>query len=283
MRGRVQVCFERLLSMEHPQLLAQRITLQALDRDANVTLEIAVDGNNVHQTSGMCLWKETENADNQLTLTTGTTGIAVRYTLFTKCPGSQTIRRRHRLLVKRFAFKIAVRKSVSAQRIVCVDTAHPGEALPSVTEPLDFEALQQENRGSWGRFWQACDVRIEGDIANQQGIRYCLFQLHSTYRGLDTRNNIGAKGLTGEVYNGHAFWDTETYGLPFLPVQRSRRGQDIAALSLSNPPAGAGARERTWLKGCVLSHRYAGRHRGLYPVAAFLPPDAAVDRCGVRD
>ena len=87
--------------------------------------------------------------------------------------------------------------------------------MPEDCEPLDFDVLQQENLESWNHFCGRCDVRIDGDLENQQGIRYCLFQLHSTYRGLSPRNNIGAKGLTGEAYNGHAFWDTETYGLPF--------------------------------------------------------------------
>lgn len=213
--GRVLVKFERLLSMDHPQLLAQRISLEALDGDAEAVLEMGIDGNNVHQTTGSCLWKETLNADNQMMLETETTGITARYILYTKCPGSHQETRRHRLLLKRFTFKLTANKPISAQRIVCVHTVFPGEAMPPVVEPLDFDVLQQGNLESWNRFWHRCDVRIDGDLENQQGIRYCLFQLHSTYRGLSTRNNIGAKGLTGEVYNGHAFWDTETYGLPF--------------------------------------------------------------------
>ncbi|MGB8983038.1 MAG: glycosyl hydrolase family 65 protein, partial [Anaerolineales bacterium] len=49
----------------------------------------------------------------------------------------------------------------------------------------------------------------------QQGIRFCIFQMQQTYRGAIDGANIGAKGLTGEAYNGNAFWDTETYCLPF--------------------------------------------------------------------
>ena len=213
--GRVQLMFERLLGMEHPQLLAQRITLEALDQDADVELEMGVDGNNVHQTSGSCLWKETGNTDNQMILETGTTGISARYTLYTKCTGSQQTLRRHRLLLKRFTFNLKTQKPKIVQRIVCVDTVFPGETMPPATEPLDFQVLRQQNLESWQRFWQSCDVRIDGDTANQQGIRFCLFQLHSTYRGLNLHHNIGAKGLTGEAYNGHAFWDTETYGQQF--------------------------------------------------------------------
>jgi maltose phosphorylase len=58
------------------------------------------------------------------------------------------------------------------------------------------------------------DIEIKGDPINQQGIRYCLFQLVGTYQGVSEHNNIGAKGLTGEAYSGHAFWDSETYCLP---------------------------------------------------------------------
>ncbi|MFR4318853.1 MAG: hypothetical protein ACLT2Z_05245 [Eubacterium sp.] len=39
--------------------------------------------------------------------------------------------------------------------------------------------------------------------------------MYQTYNGAVKGTNIGAKGLTGEAYNGNAFWDTETYCLPF--------------------------------------------------------------------
>jgi maltose phosphorylase len=76
------------------------------------------------------------------------------------------------------------------------------------------EALEQQ-RKYWDAFWKNADIRIEGDPLNQQGIRFCIFQMHQTYHGYDPSNNIGAKGLTGEAYDGLTFWDTETYCLPF--------------------------------------------------------------------
>jgi maltose phosphorylase len=79
----------------------------------------------------------------------------------------------------------------------------------------DFDTALEQQRKYWGDFWKNSDIRIEGDPLNQQGIRFCIFQMQQTYNGSDPGNNIGAKGLTGEAYNGHAFWDTETYCLPF--------------------------------------------------------------------
>ncbi|MFW6022874.1 MAG: glycoside hydrolase family 65 protein [Halanaerobiaceae bacterium] len=64
-------------------------------------------------------------------------------------------------------------------------------------------------------YWQNTDVKIEGDISLQQGFRYNALQLlHST--GRDEHTNVPAKGLTGEHYEGHYFWDTETYVIPFF-------------------------------------------------------------------
>lgn len=67
----------------------------------------------------------------------------------------------------------------------------------------------------WKKQWDKYDIKIQGDKKNQQGIRFCIFQLLQTYRGISPHDNIGAKGLTGEVYNGHCYWETETIVLPF--------------------------------------------------------------------
>lgn len=87
------------------------------------------------------------------------------------------------------------------------------DALIDQKETLQCAQKRQEEY--WSGVWERSDIRIFGDDKNQQGIRFCIFQMNQTYKGLDSSNNIGAKGLTGEAYNGHAFWDTETYCLPF--------------------------------------------------------------------
>lgn len=86
-------------------------------------------------------------------------------------------------------------------------------------------ALQQQEY--WRRVWEDADILIEGDESNQQGIRFCIFQMYQTYHGQDPSNNIGAKGLTGEAYNGHTFWDTETYCLPFYLFSNLKAARNL--------------------------------------------------------
>ncbi|HBG02579.1 MAG TPA: hypothetical protein DDW87_13600, partial [Firmicutes bacterium] len=63
--------------------------------------------------------------------------------------------------------------------------------------------------------WDDTDVEIEGDQALQQGMRFNALQLLQS-TGRDGQTNIAAKGLSGEYYEGHYFWDTETYIIPFF-------------------------------------------------------------------
>ena len=78
-----------------------------------------------------------------------------------------------------------------------------------------YEVLKKEHTLAWESHWDRADLRIDGDNAAQQAIRFNIFHLHQTYNGLDHRLNIGPKGFTGEKYGGSTYWDTEAYCIPF--------------------------------------------------------------------
>ena len=80
---------------------------------------------------------------------------------------------------------------------------------------IGFQALLAEHKSKWAKKWEMSDIKIEGDVAAQQGIRFNIFHLDQTYTGEDARLNIGPKGFTGEKYGGSTYWDTEAYCLPF--------------------------------------------------------------------
>jgi trehalose/maltose hydrolase-like predicted phosphorylase len=64
-------------------------------------------------------------------------------------------------------------------------------------------------------YWERADVIIEGDLELQFGLRFNLFHLLQS-TGRNGRVSIAAKGLTGLGYEGHYFWDTEIYVLPYF-------------------------------------------------------------------
>ena len=68
-------------------------------------------------------------------------------------------------------------------------------------------------------------MELEGDPEIQQALRYGLFNVLQASARTETRA-IGAKGLTGPGYDGHAFWDTETFVLPVLTFTRPELARD---------------------------------------------------------
>lgn len=78
-----------------------------------------------------------------------------------------------------------------------------------------FEDLFSEQIQSYKEFWSSSDIVIKGNGDLQKGIRFNLFHLNQG-AGRDGKTNFSAKGLTGEGYEGHYFWDTEMYILPFF-------------------------------------------------------------------
>jgi alpha,alpha-trehalose phosphorylase len=78
-----------------------------------------------------------------------------------------------------------------------------------------WDGLLQEQRAYLDDFWNNADVELDGDTEVQQAVRFGLFHiLQAGARGED--RPIPAKGLTGPGYDGHAFWDSETFVLPLL-------------------------------------------------------------------
>lgn len=77
------------------------------------------------------------------------------------------------------------------------------------------EDLHRTQRDWYDDFWSRGDIEVEGPAETQQAIRFNLFQLAQSSARAEYCG-IAAKGVTGSGYNGHYFWDTETYVLPFL-------------------------------------------------------------------
>jgi alpha,alpha-trehalose phosphorylase len=116
-----------------------------------------------------------------------------------------------------------------------------------------FARLAAEQAAWLADFWDQADVRIDGDDALQQGVRFNQFHLLQSV-GRDGRTNIAAKGVTGEGYEGHYFWDTEIYVFPFFLFSKPEIARALLQYRYTILPK---ARERA---------RQMGHERGaLYP------------------
>jgi alpha,alpha-trehalose phosphorylase len=89
-----------------------------------------------------------------------------------------------------------------------------------------FNELLAGQKKSMGEFWRTSDVQVEGDTSVQQAIRFNLFHILQASARAEGAG-IPAKGLTGSGYEGHYFWDTEIYVLPFLIYTAPRVARNL--------------------------------------------------------
>ena len=121
-------------------------------------------------------------------------------------------------LVKFLAYGWSAQRSLPAVR-------DQVEAALTAARHTGWEGLLAEQREYLDDFWTGADVELEGDAELQQAIRFGMF--HSLQAGARAENRaIPAKGLTGPGYDGHTFWDTETFVLPLLTYTVSGAARD---------------------------------------------------------
>jgi alpha,alpha-trehalose phosphorylase len=89
-----------------------------------------------------------------------------------------------------------------------------------------WEGLLEAQREFLDEFWDHSDVVVEGDPEVQQAVRFGLF--HTLQAGARAEQRpIGSKGLTGPGYDGHTFWDAETFVLPALTYTQPGAAADV--------------------------------------------------------
>lgn len=226
----IELTFERLISMNHIETGLQRITMKALNFRGVADLELGLDFAEPHQNTGESIWICSEHRTKERYFSIMGETPVTGQNVFSSCLIQGDIEFEKNRIDDKFtggSYKVTLvpEKEQVITRFVhnYVSRTHEDLSLfltqkasaETVLAELDFDRIREESADWWTKVWENSDITIEGDDLNQQGIRYCIFQMFQTYHGAVDGANIGAKGLTGESYNGNAFWDTETYCLPF--------------------------------------------------------------------
>jgi alpha,alpha-trehalose phosphorylase len=108
-----------------------------------------------------------------------------------------------------------------------------------------WDGMLAEQRAYLDDFWDRADVEVDGDSEVQQAVRFSLFGVLQAGARAE-RRAIPAKGLTGPGYDGHSFWDTESFVLPVLTYTVPRAAADALRWRHATLPL---ARERAEMLG----------------------------------
>lgn len=240
----LKVVFTRLVSMTMSHLGLQRVEFEPLNFSGSVDICAGLDFSIIHEERGECMWSSLRSGEQG-----STTAIMARtvntanklfssFSLQSSQPLQLTRVEHEKFIGQSFTMDLAQGKATHFTKLVInysdSESAHTAEelwskglALAESANQLSDTQIFADQTAYWNGIWETSDIRIEGDPENQQGIRFCIFQLYQTYHGDHPGFNIGAKGLTGEVYRGLAFWDTESYCLPFYMFNNPKAARSL--------------------------------------------------------
>ncbi len=138
-------------------------------------------------------------------------------------------------------------------------------------QTMGAEALQAAQTAYLRDFWHHARVTIDGDTRLQQAMDFNLYELLQS-TGEDGVSNVAAKGLSGEGYEGHTFWDSEIYVAPFFLWTNPEKVRQMLLYRYQTLPR---ARENARLLGIAQGALYPWRTINGDECSAYFPAGSA--------
>ena len=232
---RLLVCSTRLASFEHRHLAAMSYEVSALDGPVRIAISSELVTYGPGETSDdprrgkgfaeqvlVPVSARSDGARAVLELATRNSGLSLAVGMEHEIEGARSVEAHAegdgaRVVV---LADLEPGEQVSLHKFVAYHWAD-GDLAGRVDRTLDraaldgYERVEREHARHVAAFWERSDVEIEGAPELQRAVRFNLFQLmQATARAEGL--GVAAKGVTGRGYEGHYFWDTEIYVVPFL-------------------------------------------------------------------
>ncbi|MEI8032197.1 MAG: beta-phosphoglucomutase family hydrolase [Chlorobiaceae bacterium] len=240
--GRIsQISSKRFASMADPHRCALKFTLKPVNYTADVEFRTSIDGR--VQNKGVARYSElTSDHLEQLdsTALNGTMLLHVR-TNVSKYEIATAAKTRvvahgelqdvtfkplseNRYIGECFTLSLKPGKSCSIEKIASIHTSldsgskDPAKAARASLEAEEsFDSLLKAHNEAWEKIWKKADIGVEGDRFSQKLLRLHTYHMLCTASPHNPSIDAGmpARGLNGEAYRGHIFWD-EIFILPFF-------------------------------------------------------------------
>ncbi|MCN9242217.1 glycoside hydrolase family 65 protein [Streptomyces sp. RY43-2] len=223
----------RIAHMADPHLAALRTELTAEGFDGVLEVEAALDGgvantgvaryrdlagrHLVHVHSGTTapdtVWLRCRTRTSDIRI-----GLASRLT----ADAPVTSEHPHPRAVQRVSLDLAAGRTATVDKVVALHTSRDPAisdplcaAIARVAEAPGFDALLVPHRTAWDQLWRRTGLDVSGEAGRI--LRLHLFHVLQTLSPHTADLDVGvpARGLHGEAYRGHVFWD-ELFVLPYL-------------------------------------------------------------------
>lgn len=222
--------FQRFVSKDNLHLLASKITVISLDCEASIKITTGIDAQTSNFGKQHLLEENIRVLDKKImhavySTTESNHTIALATTCNVPSTSNVSFVAKNRQLMAIIQQDITVDQPFELEKISAIYTSidkveeEPAQAsIQAVQEnkSAGYDRLLESSAIKWNHFWEQKRVIISSkEEIDQIAIDFSLYHIEIMTPAHDDRFSVGAKGLTGEGYKGHVFWDTEIFIAPF--------------------------------------------------------------------
>ena len=235
--------FTRFASLDNEHIVAQKVEITAHDADLTVRMDSGINGQVSNEGSQHFHQGDMRAFDNTIlrmaSVTTQSEVTCCQHTAHTYAVDGQTVAPKllpvigRRKLSIRATMNVPQGKTLVIEKLTAVTTSRDlaydglenaaelciadGRKVIDYAMEKGYDKLFSASAAKWAALWAEHDVVIDSrNDFDQLLVRFALYHLNVMGKKDDNRMGIGAKGLTGEGYKGHYFWDTEIFILPYF-------------------------------------------------------------------
>lgn len=227
---RYRLVFQRFVSKDDLHLLASKVTVMALDGNASIKIVTGIDAQSSNFGKQHLLEENVRVIDKKIMhavyqTTESNHTIALATSCIVPSESEVSYAAKNRQLMATIRQDLIVEMPVTFEKISSVFTSNdnlredPAAAsINTVKKYLaeGYDNLRDSTAIKWQDFWKQKRVTISSkDNMDQLALDFSLYHIEVMTPAHDDRFSVGAKGLTGEGYKGHIFWDTEIFIAPF--------------------------------------------------------------------
>ncbi|MEE8360110.1 MAG: glycosyl hydrolase family 65 protein, partial [Candidatus Omnitrophota bacterium] len=149
-------------------------------------------------------------------------------------PSREILTKERKKIFQEFRIQVQKKKSYTIEKVVSIFTSKDAgvkdplsHAVSSIKKAQGFDALLGPHTMTWAALWGRFDIEIKGDLFSQAILRFHIFHIIQTASPHSTKIDAGlpARGLHGEPYRGHIFWDNvfvmHLFDLHYPEISRS--------------------------------------------------------------
>jgi len=234
---------QRIAGMNDPHLAAMKYSISPLNYSGRITVKSTLNGNMINDgveryrqlnqkhlqpleagAEGKLSWLVTETTQSAISIAE-----AVKLNIFFENKMIEPEIENHTTAgetTASFGIELNTNDVLTIEKVAAIYTSKPDDSInplasakvkAMLTESFDWLVIESENE--WKKIWDKIDIEIEGDRLAQKLLRLHLYHLMVSFSPHNKHFDAGitARGLHGEAYRGHIFWD-ELFILPLYAM-----------------------------------------------------------------